>query len=170
MPGMTSIRETHEVAARTGKGFGVEGRRCDPDHRSRRIPARGFLGLQQGRSPGVPLLRAHQAFHREAVFPTSAIPPTPTGGAGSSRWWTTPRQASTTCQYAACDPTRYAELGVEGYHESCQENLHTALGRRRHRAPIHAAALEPVHQFLHQPGWQPSPSRRRSPSRATTSC
>ena len=31
-------------------------------------------------------------------------------------------------QYAACDPTRYAELGVEGYHESCQENLHKALG------------------------------------------
>ena len=31
-------------------------------------------------------------------------------------------------QYAACDPTRYAELGVEGYHESCQENLHLALG------------------------------------------
>ena len=31
-------------------------------------------------------------------------------------------------QYAACDPARYAELGVEGYHESCQENLHTALG------------------------------------------
>ena len=31
-------------------------------------------------------------------------------------------------QYAACDPTRYVELGVEGYHESCQENLHTALG------------------------------------------
>ena len=31
-------------------------------------------------------------------------------------------------QYAACDPTRYVQLGAEGHHESCQENLHTALG------------------------------------------
>ena len=30
-------------------------------------------------------------------------------------------------QFAACDPTRYAELGVEGWHASCQENLHLAL-------------------------------------------
>ena len=30
-------------------------------------------------------------------------------------------------QYAACDPTRYEQLGVTGYHESCQENLHKAL-------------------------------------------
>lgn len=30
-------------------------------------------------------------------------------------------------QFAACDPTRYAELGVEGGHESCQDNLHKAL-------------------------------------------
>jgi uncharacterized protein YcgI (DUF1989 family) len=32
-------------------------------------------------------------------------------------------------QYAACDPTRYSELGVAGYHESCQENLHKALAQ-----------------------------------------
>ena len=32
-------------------------------------------------------------------------------------------------QFAACDPTRYAELGFEGYHPSCQENLHTALAK-----------------------------------------
>ena len=30
-------------------------------------------------------------------------------------------------QYAACDATRYAQLGAEGYHESCQDNLHAAL-------------------------------------------
>ena len=30
-------------------------------------------------------------------------------------------------QFAACDPTRYSELGFEGEHASCQENLHSAL-------------------------------------------
>jgi uncharacterized protein YcgI (DUF1989 family) len=30
-------------------------------------------------------------------------------------------------QFAACDPTRYEELGVKGYHASCQDNLHAAL-------------------------------------------
>ena len=28
---------------------------------------------------------------------------------------------------AACDPTRYAALGVEGWHASCQENLEQAM-------------------------------------------
>lgn len=32
-------------------------------------------------------------------------------------------------QYAACDPSRYEQLGVSGYHESCQENLHKALAQ-----------------------------------------
>lgn len=30
-------------------------------------------------------------------------------------------------QFAACDPTRYRELGVTGPHASCQDNLHAAL-------------------------------------------
>jgi uncharacterized protein YcgI (DUF1989 family) len=30
---------------------------------------------------------------------------------------------------AACDPPRYAQLGVEGWHASCAENLMTALAR-----------------------------------------
>ncbi len=30
-------------------------------------------------------------------------------------------------QYAACDPTRYRQLGVKGEHASCQDNLHRAL-------------------------------------------
>ena len=29
---------------------------------------------------------------------------------------------------AACDQTRYAELGHEGYHANCQDNLHQAIG------------------------------------------
>jgi uncharacterized protein YcgI (DUF1989 family) len=32
-------------------------------------------------------------------------------------------------QYAACDPTRYRQLGVKGEHASCQDNLHKALGQ-----------------------------------------
>ena len=30
-------------------------------------------------------------------------------------------------QFAACDPTRYQQLGVDGPHASCQDNLHAAL-------------------------------------------
>ena len=32
-------------------------------------------------------------------------------------------------QYAACDATRYKQLGFEGEHASCQENLHKALAQ-----------------------------------------
>jgi uncharacterized protein YcgI (DUF1989 family) len=32
-------------------------------------------------------------------------------------------------QYAACDPTRYQQLGVKGEHASCQDNLHAALAK-----------------------------------------
>jgi len=32
-------------------------------------------------------------------------------------------------QYAACDPSRYRQLGVKGEHASCQENLHKALAQ-----------------------------------------
>ena len=32
-------------------------------------------------------------------------------------------------QFAACDPTRYIELGFRGPHASCQDNLHEALGK-----------------------------------------
>ena len=39
-------------------------------------------------------------------------------------------------QFAACDPTRYAELGVEGHHASCQENLHTVLEEFGIRIPF----------------------------------
>lgn len=30
---------------------------------------------------------------------------------------------------AACDITRYRQLGVEGYHDSCTDNLHSALAK-----------------------------------------
>ena len=36
---------------------------------------------------------------------------------------------------AACCPERYRQLGVKGYHESCQENLHLALKALRRKPP-----------------------------------
>lgn len=43
---------------------------------------------------------------------------------------------------AACDPARYEGLGVEGWHASCEENLHQALD---------ALGVEPIPRFAPQP-------------------
>ena len=43
---------------------------------------------------------------------------------------------------AACDPARYEGLGVEGWHGSCEENLHRAL---------EALAVQPIPRFAPQP-------------------
>jgi uncharacterized protein YcgI (DUF1989 family) len=43
---------------------------------------------------------------------------------------------------AACDPARYEGLGVEGWHASCEENLHKAL---------EALGVQPVPRFAPQP-------------------
>lgn len=63
---------------------------------------------------------------------------------------------------AACDAARYAGLGVEGWHASCEENLQKALseyGIERATAP------QPVNLFMNIPvkpdttlGWDPAPS------------
>ena len=64
---------------------------------------------------------------------------------------------------AACDPSRYAGLGVEGWHASCQENLLRAmhqLGVERVEVP------QPINLFMNIPigtdaelGWLPAPTR-----------
>src|SRR5918996_2490609 len=64
---------------------------------------------------------------------------------------------------AACDPTRYTGLGVEGWHASCQENLEramAALGFDRIEIP------QPINLFMNIPvreggvlGWEPAPTR-----------
>ena len=64
---------------------------------------------------------------------------------------------------AACDPTRYAGLGVEGWHASCQENLERAmaeLGHERIEIP------QPINLFMNIPvrdggelGWEPAPTQ-----------
>jgi uncharacterized protein len=63
---------------------------------------------------------------------------------------------------AACDPSRYALLGADGWHASCQENLQTAmaaLGHERIEIP------QPINLFMNIPvgeggtiGWEPAPT------------
>ena len=63
---------------------------------------------------------------------------------------------------AACDPTRYRLLGVEGWHPSCQENLQrvmAGLGHDRIEVPqpinlFMAVRVEPDGSFT----WGPSPA------------
>ncbi|MDQ3890656.1 MAG: urea carboxylase-associated family protein [Actinomycetota bacterium] len=64
---------------------------------------------------------------------------------------------------AACDPTRYAGLGLEGWHASCEENLERALselGYDRIEVP------QSINLFMNIPlgadgalGWEPAPTR-----------
>jgi uncharacterized protein YcgI (DUF1989 family) len=63
---------------------------------------------------------------------------------------------------AACDPERYAGLGVEGWHASCQENLRGAM------ASLGVPDVEvpqPINLFMNIPvgeggelGWEPAPT------------
>lgn len=61
---------------------------------------------------------------------------------------------------AACDPTRYAGLGVAGWHASCQENLQTAMAEHGHDA---VEVPQPINLFMNIPvrpdgtlGWEPA--------------
>lgn len=71
--------------------------------------------------------------------------------------------------FAACDKYRYRQLGVEGYHASCAENLSVALGKmattttdgkatREMKSAIEAAATatkewtpDPLNLFMNVP-------------------
>jgi uncharacterized protein YcgI (DUF1989 family) len=64
---------------------------------------------------------------------------------------------------AACDPTRYQGLGVEGWHASCQENL---LGAMRELGVDRVEVPQPINLFMNIPigaqaelGWLPAPTR-----------
>jgi uncharacterized protein len=66
---------------------------------------------------------------------------------------------------AACDPTRYQGLGVEGWHASCQENL---LGVMRELGVDRVEVPQPINLFMNIPigadaelGWLPAPTRPR---------
>jgi uncharacterized protein YcgI (DUF1989 family) len=61
---------------------------------------------------------------------------------------------------AACDPSRYAGLGVEGWHASCQENLQTVMTELGHP---HVEVPQPINLFMNIPvredwmiGWEPA--------------
>jgi uncharacterized protein len=51
---------------------------------------------------------------------------------------------------AACDPARYEGLGVEGWHASCEENLHRAL-EARGVEPVPRFAPQPINLFMNTP-------------------
>ena len=66
---------------------------------------------------------------------------------------------------AACDPARYEGLGVEGWHASCEENLHRAL-ETLGAQPIPRFAPQPINLFMNTPAlpdstidWRPAPTR-----------
>ena len=63
---------------------------------------------------------------------------------------------------AACDPTRYALLGVDGWHASCQENLLDAMAGLGHAG---VEVPQPINLFMNTPvredgsiAWLPSPT------------
>ena len=63
---------------------------------------------------------------------------------------------------AACDPTRYAGLGVDGWHASCQENLQRAMNEVGHER---VEVPQSINLFMNIPvgadgllGWEPAPT------------
>ena len=127
MPKMATVRDTHHVAARTGKGFEVatgdliritdlKGSQPVDFWAFSKADHLEFLSCEHTK-PSIEKLFPHvgdSAFTNRRRRIVTVVDDTSPG--------------QHDMQYAACDPTRYVELGVEGYHESCQENLHTALG------------------------------------------
>jgi uncharacterized protein YcgI (DUF1989 family) len=71
---------------------------------------------------------------------------------------------------AACDPARYALLGVDGWHASCEENLQQAMAAAGHEGIV---IPQPINLFMNIPvgeggaiGWEPA-TRPRSSSRSS---
>lgn len=64
---------------------------------------------------------------------------------------------------AACDPTRYAALGWDGWHASCQENLRTSMAGLGHPD---VEVPQPINLFMNIPvsadgalGFEPAPTK-----------
>ena len=64
---------------------------------------------------------------------------------------------------AACDPSRYSGLGVEGWHASCQENLQKAMAALGYEG---IEIPQPINVFMNIPvlddweiGWEPAPTK-----------
>ena len=126
MTGLTKVRDTYEVPARTGRGF---------------VVAAGDLirVTDLDGSQPVDFWAFNKANHLEFLSCEHTKPSIEklSPHVGDSAYTNQRRKIVTVVednspgqhdmQYAACDPTRYAELGVEGDHENCQENLHEVL-------------------------------------------
>jgi uncharacterized protein YcgI (DUF1989 family) len=63
---------------------------------------------------------------------------------------------------AACDPSRFALLGAQGWHASCEENLQRAMAALGHEG---IAIPQPINLFMNIPvgeegtlGWEPAPT------------
>ncbi len=52
---------------------------------------------------------------------------------------------------AACSPERYTQLGVEGWHASCEENLLSVLAARAAQPRREVAVPSPVNLFMNTP-------------------
>lgn len=126
MSGLSKVLQTYDVPARTGKGFEVrmgdlirvtdlEGAQPVDFWAFNKKNSLEFLSVQHTK-PSI-----------EKLVP----------GVGDSAYTNQRRRIVTVVednspgqhdmQYAACDKTRYRELGVKGHHASCQDNLDKAL-------------------------------------------
>jgi len=146
----SKAERTYEVAARTGRGFEV---------------AKGMLIRitdLEGSQP-VDFWAFNRAEHYEFLSPEHTKPSIEklVPGVGDSAYTNLRRPIVTVIedhspgqhdmQYAACDPARYRELGVEGYHPSCQENLHRALGELGIELPFTPQPLNLFTNFFINP-------------------
>ena len=126
MSGLTKVLQTYEVRARTGRGLEV--RKGDL------IRVSDLEGAQP-----VDFWAFNKKNSQEFLSPQHTKPSTErlVPGVGDAAYTNMRRPIVTVVednspgqhdmQYAACDKTRYRELGVKGYHASCQDNLHKAL-------------------------------------------
>ena len=126
MTGSFEIRDTYDVAARTGLAFSVR-----PGDLIRITDLEGAQPVDFWAFNAEDHLEFLSCEHTkpsiEKLFPHL----------GDAAYTTRRRKIVTLVedtspgqhdmQFAACDPARYAELGVVGEHESCQDNLHKAL-------------------------------------------
>jgi len=126
MATMTNVRENYEVSARTGTGFEVK--------------AGDLIRITdlEGSQP-VDFWAFNKANHLEFLSCEHTKPSIEKlfPHLGDSAYTNQRHKIVTVVedispgqhdmQYAACDPARYAELGVEGFHDSCQNNLHKVL-------------------------------------------
>ena len=127
MSSLTNVRETHEVPARSGRGFIVsagdliritdlKGSQPVDFWAFNKENHLEFLSCEHTK-PSIEKLFPHLGDSARTNRRRKIVTVVEDNSPGQHDM-----------QYAACDPTRYAELGVEGDHESCQDNLHGVLG------------------------------------------